>query len=102
MYGSEKCCLFNTDCSIPDASSYVLIKTKLSWFDAAEACRRYGANAHLAFTECETENEFILNFIKQELRDVNCEINTNFCNVWIGLNDIQEEGKLINARWKVI
>ncbi|KAJ8037786.1 C-type lectin lectoxin-Lio2 [Holothuria leucospilota] len=81
------------DCSdwIPDAAPYVFIKTRLSWYDAATACHE--ENAHLAFIECKTENEFILNIIEQELRDVNCEINAYVCNVWIGLNDLQEEGE---------
>uniref|UniRef100_A0A0N5A1P4 C-type lectin domain-containing protein n=1 Tax=Parastrongyloides trichosuri TaxID=131310 RepID=A0A0N5A1P4_PARTI len=62
-------------------SEYIFVKDKVSWYAAEHSCTKW--DGHLVSINSEAENDFVKKLHKNV--------------VWIGLNDLQNEGEFINT-----
>ncbi|XP_062559301.1 lectin subunit alpha-like [Armigeres subalbatus] len=67
---------------------YYIPNAKINWIGAVEYCNRL--NMRLAIVDSEAKHNTIVELIKRSVA-----YNANGTNVWIGANDISEEGTFI-------
>ncbi|XP_062559303.1 lectin-like [Armigeres subalbatus] len=67
---------------------YYIPNAKIDWVGAAEYCNRL--NMRLAIVDSEAKHNTIVELIKQSVAN-----NANRTSVWIGANDISEEGTFV-------